>query len=346
MHACHNGKAGWRRGRTIGFPWTTLGCMASIMTTRRYAAIAVAAVLTACSSGKPTPTPDEVVAAPNTTSSSVAVSTTAAESSTTTLLREAGVRRVEAPGSDITIRFDADVAPELVAMLTETFPVARAEPGDSGPLAVYVYGDPNNFVDEYSRVTGQSVDRVRAGLPNRGIEARSGSIWYYVPNSKTYGRLSVLHEYSHTVQYRLAGDKDVSASRSRSSPLFHPLWLSEGTSDYLMYKVGSSKGYSQSFERTRQSRIQAAKQYPQPLGDLESRTGGPSAGGTNANDSAGYAWGFVAADYLASKYGLTSIQKNYWEALADKGWQSAFESTFGLTVDVFYEQFAVYRATL
>jgi len=128
-----------------------------------------------------------------------------------------------------------------------------------------------------------------------------------------------------------------------------PPWIAEGSAEYSMARVMAANG-RMNFQAERASIASEVASMTTKLSDLEERT-------FQAPVRAPYALGFLAAEYLASKYGEQSIL-TYWRSLGailkpryDRGdyaavgaWQEAFGQAFGLPVAEFYRQFEMYRA--
>src|SRR5206468_3652659 len=113
---------------------------------------------------------------------------------------------------------------------------ARADLGDTGPLIVHVYGTPDAFVSAHDV---RSQEQARKDIDGGGYAfAGQGAIWIYAP---TYAkgptnarRLTLLHEYFHTVQASLSGPRGARA----------PLWLVEGSARYFEVRTGADRGYT------------------------------------------------------------------------------------------------------
>ena len=177
----------------------------------------------------------------------------------------------------------------------------------------------------------EALEDIREG---RFASIRSSQISIYGPSferqSPASRRHIIYHEYFHAVQHSL------SRNRSARSDVERPLWLIEGSARYFENAVTQQE--LDAFRRTNVRRWEALP----TLAALEQSS--PSRP-TVAPDEA-YIVGSVACDYLATKYGRDRLQYEFWAALAQTDWRSAFARVFGVTVDSFYPEFEAYRSTL
>lgn len=245
------------------------------------------------------------------------------------------VTRIEAPGSPISLVTDSAVPEDVLTDLGFFLCIARLDLGDSGPIDAHIFSDDDKFADAYSAAIGGPSDRPTM-LIARGVraETRPGQIWF-TPNVLKPGGPSfaetVLHEYFHTVQYSLS-------ERFLRTPGDVPTWLFEGSGLYFGFERADYYGLD-SIARFRSSQVRAAKATPEPLSSFEAASG--------ASSSRVYALGFLAAEYLAKKYGTDKVKQDFWVDLAaGEDWRTTFSSTFGVSVEVFYADFEAYRRTL
>lgn len=150
------------------------------------------------------------------------------------------------------------------------------------------------------------------------------------------------HEYFHIVQNRLVSPFQLITGANNQTPNGGPRWLIEGAADLASDKVRDYYGLA-TYDVTRQLRLSRAASSSTPLQNLESWTGMESADGGTA---ASYSIGFAAADLLVHSTTLQSLG-NFWRGIGNGlTWQQAFSSAFGRSVETFYQEFALYRATL
>jgi len=237
----------------------------------------------------------------------------------------------EGAPSSITFRFSPRVASEALAEIARAASDARAAFGEAGALVVNVHCD----MDEYAAATNTPVEELRKDIDEgRFAYIFRGAIWIYGPSlqqkSALVQRQVVYHEYFHAVQ------RFLSRSRSARTDLHNPLWLIEGSAKFFERAVEPQD--LESFRRTGVRRWDALP----ALAALEDSGGSPATGGSGE----AYTVGSVASDYLVAKYGQDRLQHEFWVALAQTDWRSAFLQVFGTPVDSFYAEFEAYRQTL
>ncbi len=164
---------------------------------------------------------------------------------------------------------------------------------------------------------------------------------------------TIAHEYTHVLQHYLQGLP--LAERSSS-----PSWLIEGQATYAASLFFQSRG-DRTGDRQRSLWWQGALDVIPSLRDLADR------GPFYAEGGPAYALGALATEWLVSRAerrgeeeeqsggaapapdggGLTEHESHirYWQAVpSPERWGEAFEATFGLTSDAFYDEFEAYRA--
>ncbi len=208
---------------------------------------------------------------------------------------------------------------------------ARGQFGDSGALGVHVLCD----VDEFAAATNRTPDDVRQGLAERHFAyILRSDIWLYGPSYEAVPLLDqqriIYHEYFHSVQHFLSGN------RSARSDVNRPAWLIEGSARYFENAV-----LPRDLDAFQRRQVRRWESLP-ALVDLEQSTGSSATGAT----SEVYTVGSVASDYLVKTYGRERLQSEFWVAFSTTDWRSAFLQVFGATVDSFYADFEAYRSTL
>lgn len=239
-------------------------------------------------------------------------------------------RPVAGPGSAVVIRHDANVPPGILDSIEETVAYARLEFGDSGPVVVHVYSTSEAFIAAHEpRAREQARKDIEGGA---FALAGSGVIWIYTPTYAKAGtnsrRLTLLHEYFHTVQASLSGPKRATL----------PLWLVEGSARYFELRTGADRGYTY-FDKERESQIIKSKALG-PLAKYE-REGASTARGGHGE---AYTLGFVASDYLVQTTGVDALKRDFWTLVASTpDWKTAFLEAFGTSIEDFYVAFEAYR---
>jgi hypothetical protein len=267
---------------------------------------------------------------------------TSAVATTTTLGR---IRTQPIAGTQVTFRFDPDVSPEFLSRVSGYVLEAQTQVGDSGLVTLHVYSNLDEYVRENTAVTNRPADRVRGNIEQGGgAEALQRIMFLYEPSQGARPpdqlRSTVLHEYFHTVQFFRSGYKRAQGGDS-------PRWLFEGTAVYVQFRTAEALGYnpppanvSPTYAVNRMRKVTNVKRANYgPLSAFESP--GTAAEGGGAHDL-----GYVAADFMATRFGTEGLMNQYWVALAKSDWKAAFLSTFGLSVEDFYAEFEAYRKTL
>jgi type II secretory pathway pseudopilin PulG len=150
----------------------------------------------------------------------------------------------------------------------------------------------------------------------------------------------IAHELFHTFQYQL--DKLVN---NGSTPFDQvrasgPRWYDEGSAELVGYLVASDRKIFPTYAKAVAGEVYYAKQITAPLDSLVtiSQTQIPNV----------YALFLVAVDHLVftTPAGVPALT-TYLNALgAGMAWQDAFRAAFGISVEAYYANFAVYRAGL
>ena len=164
---------------------------------------------------------------------------------------------------------------------------------------------------------------------------------------------TIAHEYTHVLQHYLQGLPPAEGSSS-------PAWLIEGQATYAAGLFFQSRG-ERTGDRQRSLWWQGALDVIPSLRDLADR------GPFYAESGPAYALGALATEWLVSRAerrgeeeeqsggaapapdggGLTEHESHirYWQAVpSPERWGEAFEATFGVTADAFYDEFEAYRA--
>ena len=160
------------------------------------------------------------------------------------------------------------------------------------------------------------------------------STWRYsVRSGLTWGHLATAHEYTHVLQHQLSG------SRPDWHPPFEPLWMVEGTAEWVEMALLHSAGVSQT---TLAAESRRALVGESSLSDTVSGgseyTVGPAAALTLApdlsDDTLFDLYRTFAPSYAGPRYRWRS-----WPT-----WSDGFAEHFGETVDEFYQRFESERS--
>lgn len=231
----------------------------------------------------------------------------------------------------ITFHVSPRVGREALVRIAQHASDARQAFGDAGALGVRIYCD----IQELATASNKTPEVVQKEVANGGFAYHlRGDMWLYGPSFEKYSALSqrktVFHEYFHAMQ------RSLSRSRSTFTSTRPPLWMIEGSAEFFE-NAATARGL-EDFRRTQVRRWDGRP----ALEELE-QSGGAQAIGGNGD---AYIVGAVATDYLVTTYGRDRIQTEFWAALAETDWRSAFVQVFGVSLDAFYSEFAGYRQTL
>jgi hypothetical protein len=142
---------------------------------------------------------------------------------------------------------------------------------------------------------------------------------------------TMAHEYFHFVQTYQA---------KRGLTATGPLWLYEGAARSAVNRAFASQGLV-NLDQIYTEYVNSVRGILSPLSAFETLKA------AEAEDTeAPYSLGYLAVEFLISKYGNDSLAMlvKFWEAQG-KGakWEDAFRSTFGMSVGDFYPRFEEYR---
>ena len=143
----------------------------------------------------------------------------------------------------------------------------------------------------------------------------------------------ILHEYVHVLQFDLAGPQP-SCCPSDEVPTIGPVWLVEGTAEYLTRVFFGDNGIID-FDAVIQSQRNGSRSVS-ALRNIETYNG-------LSLEPLGQALGEVAVDVLVALNGFPALV-NFWRGIGTGAtWQEAFESAFGRAIDELYVEFEEIR---
>ena len=117
-----------------------------------------------------------------------------------------------------------------------------------------------------------------------------------------------------------------------------PWWLRFATKSYTEHAYEATAG-SVTFEDIRDRQVALAKRVTPSLASLELRDDADGVGYWEAR-----ALTFLAGEWLAEHAGEPTLFEYYRQLPSSANWQDAFEASFGITADAFYEDFEAHRA--
>lgn len=133
------------------------------------------------------------------------------------------------------------------------------------------------------------------------------------------------HEYVHTWQHELGGDRCMLGVR----------WIAEGMAESLAYRALVAQGVIPAANLDVFTRRQLQLARYTPLSSLE--TAFPS-------DAKPYSVSYLAVDRLLAANGAGGLRIFCERVGGGQEWRAAFAATFGESVDAFYARFEDYRA--
>jgi hypothetical protein len=249
---------------------------------------------------------------------------------------------VNAPSASVEFKFDDGVPPDEREFVMRAINQAETSLGDAGAATVYVYADFDALFDEQAKFYGRSASSdgsqtFKEYFQNGRWIAYGGSgaigVWYsdrWKARTEELRTMTLVHEYFHLVQSALA---------NKSLTQTGPLWLYEGAADLAAFRVVASLG-AVNLDLVRAEKVTRTRGIVNPLQAVDSLEG---AAAEDSNEP--YNLGYLAGEFLISNYGGEDhLLKRYWEAQGQGAtWQSAFQSTFGVSPESFYSQFEEYR---
>ena len=117
-----------------------------------------------------------------------------------------------------------------------------------------------------------------------------------------------------------------------------PWWLRLATKSYTEHAYEATAG-SVTFEDIRDRQVALAKRVTPSLASLELWDDADGVGYWEAR-----ALTFLAGEWLAEHAGEPTLFEYYRQLPSSANWQEAFEASFGITADAFYEDFEAHRA--
>lgn len=221
-------------------------------------------------------------------------------------------------------------------------------------LRVHAYHDRDELLGAYTREVCHSRTRAEAAWERASTRGRAGDGYIFLfltdEHRTESGREDLIelltHEYVHTIQHdgappgRMVGDGGWGG----------PMWLSEGVANYLTCRyvahwrqrdcrVGCFRDVFAGWE----ARVRGvASHIDIPLAELEGRA--DYVAFLASCDLSLAPLTSLAVHELAQRSNLAALL-DYYRLARQHPWQDAFEQTFGLAVDDFYDQFAAERAS-
>jgi len=205
---------------------------------------------------------------------------------------------------------------------------------------IYISSSPQNLVDAYAKHyrgkrPSNKAEKVRRYREFSSAEAKYRVLFIslgskrFPSNSRNRKVNLVFHEFFHLLQYELIGRKSDKCCRSDRVPVVGPVWLMEGSAEYMARVMMQAEGYEGMSGYLGHIERNFRANSPDSLQLLETRHGMDQVEGS-------YDHSAYAVHALVQGGGYNSIQKFYSSLRKTTNWKRAFERSFGITVDDFY----------
>ena len=224
--------------------------------------------------------------------------------------------------------------------LAHDYSVYLGMPKTQSEITIHMYKDLEKLASAYARETNRSMENSRKIWETATARAPDSQIFLSVSSHSwnnrepKYQMKIMAHEMYHKYQNDLSGLR--SASADQVVPETGPRWLREGSAEYLAFK-SLSEGGILSYESERNRFVSRAKTIDKPLSEMEKREGYI---GINHR----YKYFLLAAELLAKNSGESNLLEYHALQNSKTTWRKAFEKSFGMTIDEFYELFEEHRA--
>ena len=229
-------------------------------------------------------------------------------------------------------------AVRLGVELMHDYSLSLGRPDLDHDVHVYAFDDFESLVDEvyeaWRDVEGNGFSRysVRVDLFNGDFLGLAASDYAFI-NASIFDGLHVrdqirvsAHEFNHA-QFNNLGTLGLDDAYARR-PDVEPLWLNEGIADFLAYQAISESGVG-SYEDVRKDFFPHVLDA-MPLERMETRKGFSS-------EADGFPYSTLAAEFLASHAGQSSLLGFYASLTIGIAWEDQFRETFGMAVNDFYD---------
>ncbi len=250
------------------------------------------------------------------------------------------------PGLNATYVFGAEVSEQHRALFQSSMDAGaryiRTYLGrELPPTTIYAHTDLEAMISTSANTRPRSLADSRAlwggGQQFAEVDYRVmwvAPVWFATPEPDR-SKIAI-HEVVHVLQAELAG-RGTLGGRDDEVPPAGPKWLFEGHAEWTAYQAVAMIGLLP-IERARERWTATTKALAgTPLIALEVRAARP----VGAYDI--YS---LAVDFLLRGREPASLSA-YLEAIGrGTPWRDAFATTFGMTVEAFYAEFAAYRQTL
>ena len=289
---------------------------------------------------------NESAVGPDTTTTTVAETTTTTTVPTTTVATTTTTMVVLEPPESVEFHFGEDISTADRELTRTAVAWAWAEVlptvGDEAPaVAVYVYSNIEELAQVYATYVNIPVASARE-LWEQGHAGMGLSGAFFLRDIQRLIEqerfMVVAHEFIHVIQSALSGKNALREPGQISAGPVDPRWINEGPAQYLAERTSAAFDL-RPFSETIDEYLLRINGSRAELSSMEDWPGFVEAGD-------GYGIAFAAAHLLVQISDEEALLRYEANIGAGMSWQEAFMSSFGISVDEFYELFERYRDAL
>ena len=262
--------------------------------------------------------------------------------------RAAGFPEVYIPPSYVKWEIGDEVSEEdrenakLAVQLMHDYTVSAGLPKVGKDITFHLYHDNDALVAAYAKAAEWTIENSRRLWRPDGAVGNGGKGWAFANTAHTWIRESRVNFVSLIAgEFNNAQKAHWSELRLDSSsdevPESGPRWLSSGATGFLVRQVMSEAGLKP-YHAERLNLVSRAQRVDVPLSAMETWTG------FTAARLYPYEYSHLAGELLAHHAGRSALMRYYTLLKRGTAWQDAFQATFGMTVEEFYELFEEHRA--
>ena len=234
----------------------------------------------------------------------------------------------------IVFEIDADLPANQAEIIRKGIALAQKELGLVPEFTIQA----GNSVELPVKVDG-TFEHDFSGVANgSGIQYyTSASAWKDDDPKGQYA--TVVHEYFHMVQYYLAKTSNDPDSGENMVDRDGPQWIGEGSANFMSARVLARAGIYPYVDYKKEA-LNSAVTLKMPLKEVE------TAAQKTLNEPAAYDLGFLALDFMDTKYGNSeqNLKKYYTLIGIGTKWEAAFQKAFNISIADFYKEFERYRS--
>jgi hypothetical protein len=147
---------------------------------------------------------------------------------------------------------------------------------------------------------------------------------------------TMVHEYYHLVQEELMGRERPASDEQEP---FVPLWLVEGSAEWVAVRVGAAHGLTK-YDRARQLYVREVEDNPVPLERFNREDDEEDPDAPDPYEDDPYSVGFLATELLVARHGGEPALERFWVLVgAEADWRAVFRRAFGVSAARFTREF-------